>query len=172
MAGDNPRSSSRLIPLGRESAAKLRWVVREVAGDAPEFMREFIALIDRREAASNAWRFGLVGLAQDEAVVHWLAENARRTRVSVKLWASMKKHMRNDTQEVLMDRVHMMRAVRAPSSHISEALSELARIGAVERRQQGRDVRWFISANIATHLTGAARDQAQKDAPPLIVGAE
>lgn len=173
MTDHNPRSSARPTPLGREKAAKLRWLVREVAGgDAPDFVREFVALIDRREASSSGWRFGLIGLAEDEFVVHWIADHALRPRVSAKLWASLKRHTRNDTQEILMDRRQMMRACGASSQNVSDALGELASIGAVERLQQGRDVRWFISAKVATHLTGAARDEAQRQAPTLGAGIE
>lgn len=168
MPADNPRAFNRPIPLGRHEAANLRRHVRVAASGSPEALAKLLAYIDRLEAASNAWRFALVGVAEDEAVAYWIADNARRKGVSSKLWTSCRRHMRTDTQEVLLNRQQMMSRVGASSAHLTEALAELASIGALERRGKGRDVRWFISARIATHLTGVARDEAQQSAPPLL----
>ena len=168
MAVNNHRAPSRPIPLGRDDAAKMRAEVRAHAATSPEAARKLLALIDALEASSSAWRFGMVGLVEDEAVAYWIADNAIRKGLSVKLWASLKRRMRGDTQEVLMDREEMMRLTGASSSHISAALGELASINAIERRGSGRSARWFVCASVATHLTGGARDQAQQAAPPLL----
>lgn len=168
MAADNQRAPNRPIPLGRDEAVRLRMQARAIAAGSPEVLGKLLAFIDRLEGASNAWRFALVGVAEDEAVTYWIADNARRKGVTSKLWASCKRHMRNDTHEVLMDREQMMRRTGASSSHLSAALAELCSINALERRGTGRNVRWFVGAKIATHLTGVARDQAQEAAPPLL----
>ncbi len=168
MAADNPRAPFRAVPLGRDQAAGLRAQARVLASGSPELLAKLLAFIDGLEASSNAWRFALLGLAENEAVVYWIADNARRKGVTSKLWASCKRHMRTDTHEVLLNREQMMRRTGASSSHLSAALAELVSINALERRGTGRDVRWFVSVNIATHLTGAARDNAQEAAPPLL----
>lgn len=171
MAADMARPA-RPTPLGRDDAAELRRLVRLYARSSPALLRDLLALIDRRVAASDPWRFTMVGPIEDEAVSHWLTDHAKRLRVSVRLWASFKRFLRNDTQEILMDRAHMMQVARAPSPHVSQALAELLSIGAVQRVREGREVRWFLSAKIATHLTGAARDEAQQAAPPLLAAIE
>ena len=101
-------------------------------------------------------------------MIYWIADNARRKGVAFKLWASCKRHRRTDTGEVLLNRVAMVRRVGAPSPHISEALAELVSIGALKRLGTSREPRWFVSDKLATNLTGAARDEAQRDAPPLL----
>lgn len=168
MVLDRARDPSRPIPLGRDDVAALRQLVRVIAARSPDAARKLMAFLDGLEPSSSGWRFTMVGDAEDEAVAYWIADNARRKGVASKLWASCKRHRRNDTGEVLMDRREMVRRVGAPSPHISQALAELASIGALERHGTGRDVRWFVSAKLSTKLTGAARDQAQQDAPPLL----
>lgn len=74
-----------------------------------------------------------------------------------------------DTGEIVMDRKQMMEAAEASSSHVSNALSELVKIGALIRHQEGREVRWFMNPNIGTCLTGKAREDAQRSAPTLQV---
>ena len=164
----DPKLNDRVRPLGREEAAELRGVVRLLAASSPLLLRELLAIIDRRTVADGSWRFAMVGPPEDEFVLCWLADNAKRLRVSLRLWGAFKNRLRTDTQQILMDREEMMRVARASSAHVSHALAELLSIGAVERVQEGRDVRWFLSAKVATHLTGAARDEAQQAAPPLL----
>ena len=168
MSAHNYRAPPRPIPLGRCEAAKMRGEIRALAAISPDAARKLLALVDALEASSSAWRFGMVGLSEDEAVLYWIADNACRKGLSIKLWASMKACMRGDAQEVRMDREEMMRLTGASASHLSEALSELASINAIERQGSGRRARWFVCAHVATHLTGVARDKAQQAAPPLL----
>lgn len=168
MAARSGRPVLRLVPLSREKAETMRQDVLVWAHEAPELAAEMLALIDRRTASSNAWRFVMVGAIQNRDVVRWIVKHARRAATSHVLWAEMKANMHTGTNEVMMSRAHMMQATGAPSPHVSEALSELVRIGAIERRKEGRETRWFVSARVATHLSGVARDEAQRIAPPLL----
>lgn len=162
----------RVVPLGREEAADLRRVVRVYARGAPDLLRDLLALIDRREAASSLWRFVMVGPLEEEFVLRWMCDHATRLRVSIRLWAAFRTHLHSGTNQILMDRPMMMERAGCSSPHVSDALAELLSIGALKREQHGRDVRWFVSAKVATHLTGAARDEAQQAAPPLLAAME
>lgn len=168
MAVGTERLHGPVVPLGPNEAADLRRVVRVLASSSPDLLRELLALIDRRVVAASTWRFVMLGPQQDEAVLHWLTDHAKRLRVSIRLWASIRTNLHSGTNEILMNRALMMERARASTSHVSEALAELASIGAVERRRDDGRVRWFLSTKVATHLTGAARDEAQQAAPPLL----
>lgn len=168
MALHNPRAPSRPTPLGRDDLHALREYARSIARRSPAAARKLLAFLDALEPSSNGWRFSMVGDAEEEAVAYWIADNARRKGVTSKLWASCKTHRRTDTGEVLLDRAAMMRRVGASSAHLTEALAELVRIGALKKHGTGRAARWFVSSKLSTNLTGAARDEAQRDAPPLL----
>ncbi len=168
MAAEAERLHDPVVPLGRDEAVQLRRLVRALAARSPALLRELLSLIDRRTVAASTWRFVMLGPAEEEFVLCWLADHATRLRVSLRLWASFKTNLHSGTGEILMPRALMMQRARATTAHVSEALAELAAIGAVERRRDDGRVRWFLSAKVATHLTGAARDEAQQAAPPLL----
>jgi hypothetical protein len=102
---------------------------------------------------------------RDFEVVQWIARNARRTPTSHLLWSLIKGHLHSGTNEVLLNRAQMMQATGASSAHLSEALSEFVRIDVIVRHKEGREVRWFLNPWVATHQSGAARDDAQRIAP-------
>ena len=53
--------------------------------------------------------------------------------------------------------------------HVSSLMGELASINAIERRKQGREVKYFLNPHIATHLPGASAREAARDAAgPLL----
>lgn len=135
--------------------------------EAPDLVNQVVALLDRHTASENGWSFVMLGPPQNRFVVRWINEHAKRPRVSAALWAEFFCHMRTDTGEVVMTRQQMMEATGATSPHISTALAELVSIDALIRQQEGRQVRWFMNPNVGTHLGGAARDDAQRSAPPL-----
>lgn len=168
MGKQTGRPDLRLVPLlNREQGELLCQQVRAMAHIAPEIAAEMLALIDRRTVSTSAWRFGLTGQIENRDVMLWIVEHARRRSISFKLWAHFPCHLAGNN-EIMMNRGHMIEVTGAHSSHVSEALSELARIGAIERRKEGREVRWFMNAKVTTHQSGVARDNAQRVAPKLL----
>ena len=85
----------------------------------------------------------------------------------MQLWARLFAVLPQDSNEVLADREELARAVGCRPQHVSEVMGELEAIGAVYRRKEGRNVRYFVNPMLGTHLTGAMRDKAQTEAPPL-----
>jgi predicted transcriptional regulator len=85
----------------------------------------------------------------------------------VQLWARLFAVLPQDSNEVLADREELARLVGCQPRHVSEIMGELEAIGAVYRRKVGRCVRYFVNPKLGTHLSGAMRDKAQEEAPPL-----
>jgi len=168
MAARLHQFASRAQMLRREQAAELRQLVLGLEGEAPRAVAQIVAVIDRNTAAERGWSFVMLSPMQNRAVVRWINENAQRPRVSAALWAEFFCHMRTDTGEIVMDRKQMMEAAESSSSHVSDALSEFVRIRAVIRHREGRQVRWFMNPRVGTCLSGAAREEAQRQAPPLL----
>jgi DNA-binding transcriptional ArsR family regulator len=153
--------------LSRARAAEARQLVAQLEAQAPGLVGQLLAVIDRNTAAERGWSFVMLSPSQNRAVVRWLMANSRRESVALALWAEFFCHLRTDTGEIVMSRAEMMAASGGTSPHVSVVLSELLSIGAVIRRQEGREVRWFMNPNVATHLTGIAREKAQCTAPKL-----
>ena len=172
MAAQIARFASKAQLLKREEARVLRQLALDFEGEAPRAVAQIVAAIDRNTAAERGWSFVMLGPQQNRAVVLWIDRYAKRPRLSTKLWAEFFCHLRSDTGEIIMTRAEMVDAVSASSAHISEALAELVGIGALIRRREGREVRWFMNSCVGTHLTGAAREAAQRHAPPLLSNAE
>lgn len=168
MAARVHQFASRAQMLRREQAAELRQLVLGLEVEAPRLVAQLVAVIDRNTAADRGWSFVMLSPMQNRAVLRWINQHALRPRLSVALWAEFFCHMRTDTGEIVMDRKAMMEAAEASSSHVSHALAELVRIGALIRHREGRDVRWFMNPSIGTCLTGVAREKAQREAPTLL----
>lgn len=168
MAARVVRFASRADFLKREQAARLREAVEALEPEAPQSARKILAVIDRQTAADKGWSFVMLSPAQNRAVVRWIMAHARRQSVTLALWTEFFCHMRTDTGEVCMSRSEMMEAAGASSSHVSDALRELVEIGALIRHRQGREVRWFMNPRVATCLTGAAREDAQRASPAVV----
>jgi hypothetical protein len=160
--------ASRAALLKRERTAEVRQMILQLEAEAPRLVGQMVALLDRHTVADKGWSFVMLSPAQNRLVVRWIHAHAKRPRVSASLWAEFFCHMRTDTGEICMSRTDMMEATAATSAHVSEALSELVGMGAIIRHKEGREVRFFMNPRVGTHLTGAAREQAQRDAPPLL----
>lgn len=168
MAAGIVRFASRARLLSRERVKALRQLALEFEAEAPQAVAQIVLSIDRNTAAERGWSFVMLSPAQNLAVVLWINESAKRPRLSAALWAQCFCHLRTDTGQVVMTRRQMMEATGATSPHVSEALAELVGIGALSRHQEGREVRWFMNPRVGTHLTGAAREVAQRSAPPIL----
>lgn len=156
----------------RERTLRLRQVALDLVVEAPGLSRELLAVIDRHTTSEDGWRFVLFGPKQNREVVRWIDANAKRPRLSGLLWAELFCNFHPMTGEVLLSRTQMAQAIGCRPQHVSAALAELLGMGALIRRQEGRDVRWFINPLVATCLPGAARDEAQRSAPPLLTVVE
>jgi CRP-like cAMP-binding protein len=168
MAARIVRISAHKSLLRRNRTVRLRQLALELAPEAPGLSREILAVIDRNTASEDAWRFVMFGPLQNRIVVRWIDAHAKRQRLSSLLWAELFCNFHPMTGQVLLNRTQMAEAIGHRPQHVSAALSELLSMGALIRRQEGRDVTWFMNPLVATCVTGAARDEAQRSAPPLL----
>jgi CRP-like cAMP-binding protein len=114
------------------------------------------------------WTFVMISPAQNSAVVSWLLANSKRRTEAVQLWALLFTAMRNDTGEVMLTRAQMAERVGMELQNVSRIMTELESINAIRREKSGRAIRYFMSAQIATHVaTPAARAEARKKSGPL-----
>lgn len=122
----------------------------------------------------GAWRFVMLGPRENAIILQLIADEAKRPKVSMKLWGAMLCRLHADTGEIRMTRQEMMDAAGTKTSgNISVALGELRDWGAITRDEESRTiVRWFLNPRIATHLAEHARPWAQRQAPNVLDLAE
>jgi len=160
--------------LKTDQAAALRQLVLDFPDLPQRAVGELIATIDRQTVSKSGWTFVMLSPEQNAAVVQWLADNSARPIVAMRLWARLFNNLRTDTGEIVQTRDELAEALGCSPRDISEIMGELASVGAISRvreRVAGMRgpglVRYFMNPTIATNLTGAARDQAQAEAPLL-----
>jgi hypothetical protein len=160
--------------LRAETGEQLRRLVLEYP-DLPERARgEIVAAIDRETASEAGWTFVMLNSEQNEAVVQWLRQRSRYPVLAPALWAALFTALRRDTGEIMLSRDELAERVGIRANEVSSVMHELAGIGAIivhrekvaGMRGRGRAV-YLMNPNVATNLTGAARDKAQGAAGPL-----
>ncbi len=174
MAATLRRLRTKAQRLRGEQGAALRQLVLDYP-ELPEQLRgELVATIDRQTASEAGWTFVMLGPEQNAAVVRWLRRNSRCPTLATALWAELFTVLRRDTGQIMLTRDELAGLIGERSDHVGEIMRELASIGAVSTHRErvpgmrgpGRVV-YFMNPNVATNLTGAARDKAQDAAPKL-----
>ena len=167
MAATIAKFRSRKELLDDARGDELRQMILDFP-DIPEDVRSHVAMaVDQRTASSKGWTFIMLSPQQNAAIVRWLNSNSKRPREAVELWALCFTAMRMDTGEICMSRDEMAERVGTKPRHISTIMSELAGIEAIMRKRDGRNVRYFMNANVATHTTGKRRDRQQEEHGPV-----
>jgi hypothetical protein len=167
MAAQITRLSTRGQRLRSEQAAKLRELVLAFAGLDAEAAGRLVAAIDRETAAKWEWPFVMISPVQNAFVVKELMMHSVRPQMAARLWAQLFLYLRLDTGEILASRDELAAQVGAHPNHVSAVMGELVRMRALIRRQEGRNVRWFLNPLVGTGMSAAARDAAQAQAPAL-----
>lgn len=132
----------------------------------PRSRVECLRAIDRDTESTSEWCFIMLSAHENAAVVGFLLDNAKEPKVAVRLWAEMLRYLRLDTGEILRSRDELAATVAVPPRSVSRVMSQLEAIGAINRQRDGRGVRYFLNPNVGTHLAGAARERAQREAGP------
>lgn len=178
MAATITHLANKQDKLRQDQAERLRRALQVVEAEVdvpPELMRDLFGVVERRTASRSRWTFVMLSPSQNAAVVRYLRHNSSRPLVAMELWALCFEHLRQDTGEILLTRDEMAERLGQTADHVSCAMGELAECGAIIRhRERVRGmrgpgmVRYFMNPRVATHLSGAARDQSQKAAPAVL----
>ena len=176
MAAQIARLRTKADRLRSDTAAQLRRLVLDYPGLPERARGEIIGTIDRQTASETAWTFIMLSPDQNAAVARWLSKHSTRPKVALVLWREFFTALRRDTGEVMLTRDELAERVGARPEHVSRVMHELASIGAIivhrekvaGMRGPGRAV-YLMNPNVATNLTGAARDKAQAIAKPVLV---
>jgi predicted transcriptional regulator len=157
-----------------EQAALLRDALAPLQHELPDAYRAVVGYIDRQTCSRNRWTFVMLSPAQNALVVNYLVSSSERPLVAVRLWALCFEHLDVETGEILLRRDQIADLLGQRSAEVSSLMAELVECGAVLRHQEpvagvrGRGyVRYYMNSRVATHLSGAERDAAQKSSPQL-----
>src|SRR3954453_20287093 len=174
MAAHIARLRTKADRLRSETAAQLRQLVLEHPGLPERARGEMVAAIDRLTASEAGWTFVMLSPEQNAVVVRWLGQHSRLPMLALALWGELFTALRRDTGEIVLTRDELAERVGTHPDNVSRIMHELAGIGAIivhrEKvagvRGPGRAV-YLMNPNVATNLTGAARDKAQAEARRL-----
>ena len=168
------RLRSRPDQLHVEQADTLRQLILTFPGLPERAAGAIVAAVDGQTAAENGWTFVMLSPSQNRAVVRWLLRHSSRPQRAVDLWSLLFEHLRRDTGEITLTRDELAAAIDERPDNVSLIMGELEGIGAISRRRERVAgmrgpgmVRYFMNPNVATHLAGQARDQAQARAKPV-----
>jgi hypothetical protein len=174
MAATLRRLRTKADRLQAEQAAELRQFVLDYPALPEGVRRQIVVAIDRQAAAENGWTFVMLSPSQNKAVHRWLVENSERPRKATILWAELFDHLCRDTGEIMLTRDELAEAIDTDPDSVTRIMRELEAIGAIIiRRERVAGTRgparavYFMNPNVATNLSGAARDRAQAEAPKL-----
>lgn len=154
-------------PKAVSALAQLRLALDGIPDLPQELAVRVGTLLDRQERSWRGWHFVMIEPNLYHGVVVRLTGTSKRPLLAVKLWSLLFSKLPPDGNEVQADREELARELGCRPAHVSEVMGELEELGAVYRRKEGRGVRYLVHPSFGTHLTGAARDKAQAEAPRL-----
>lgn len=155
---DRKRDAER---MDRARSRQARQAVLDLA--LPEVVRsQVLDAIDAGTVSESKWRYVMLGIEENLAVMRFLQEKARRPSVAMVLWADILASLRWDTGEVVDSRKVLAERANVEARYVSEIMSLLEGVGVMRRERDGRGVRYFLNSNVGTHLTGALRDRVQE----------
>jgi hypothetical protein len=151
-----------------DQAAEIVRQVRLLGLDA-ETLAKVDAAAKAHVSVTDRWVFVMLSASQNADVIRWINRNSKRPRKAVELWATMLEHLRMEDGAIMASRAELAERVGLKPRDLSSIMTELASINAVIRQKEGRQVRYFLSPWIATHLPSATlRAAARGEAGPLL----
>lgn len=139
------------------------------AGLTPEVASQLaLNLLAHTPKPDKTEPFIMLTASQNAEVVRWINANSKRPQVATMLWALLFTAVHPTTGEILLARADLAERLGIEPRNVSSIMTELVSIGAVQREKRGREVRYFMSPHIATHLpVGEQLAEARTKAPKL-----
>lgn len=153
--------------LDAQQALELKAVLTGYAAQRPEvagLLPVLVSEIDRETTQSDRWEFWMANFPQLADVTDRMTVDAKRLRVSLKVWGVVIRNLDRTNGAVLLSREDIAKQAGVPVNHASAALAELVAWNVLRRFQNGRAAMWALNPNIATRLPGAAGEAARKNA--------
>lgn len=117
-------------------------------------------LPDRAPTSRQDWDVVLVEPHLHDLVVGYLVEHSRRPLKAVRLWSKLLTLLSGEGNEIPASREEIARMVGCRPRDVSEIMGELEMIAVVERRRDGRAVRYFLNPKLAMHAAIMVRGLA------------
>lgn len=164
--GDTIRSFEKARRTKQQAEAEMLERLAKRAGMDPRDAAR-LALSLAPLPKSRTEPFIMMQPAQNAAVNRWLEQNSKRPMKAMRLWAELFTAVHPTTHEIMLSRADLAARTDIEPRTVSEIMTELVRIEAIERRKEGRRVVYSMNPNVATHVAGPeAREEARKAAAP------
>jgi len=152
--------------LGKEQADTLRQLAFEF--DLGEDARAEIdnTLYRLTEEPSERWPFVKISPEQFRYVTRAIRD-CRNVATTLSVWIAAITYVRMDTGEILATREQLAADADTLPCHISRAMTELVKIGAIIRHRRGRKVVYSINPNVGWNGGEGTRQAAARKAPVL-----
>ena len=161
-----------VVKLPRHSRATQEQAreLRNVALDL-ELSKEARAELDNAlhkitEVPGKRWVFVMISPEQFRFVTK-AVQGCRNVATTLSVWTAAITYLRMDTGEILASREQLASDAGTLPRHVSTAMSDLARIGAITRERRGRKTVYSINPTVGWAGGEGARQEAAKGAPQL-----
>ena len=150
----------------REQAMQLRQLAFDL--EMPEDARAHLdnALYRITETPGQRWLFVMINPSQFRFVTK-AVQGCRNVATTLAVWNTAISYIRMDTGEIMASRDQLAEEVGTLPRHVSTAMSELVKIGAIVRHRRGRKMVYSVNPNVGWSGGEGTRQEAAKDAPKL-----
>jgi len=150
----------------REQAEQVRQFMLDL--DIPPDARAHVAnaLYRISETPGRRWLFTMINPEQFRFVGKAI-QGVRNVATTYAVWNAALTYIRMDTGEIVATREQLAEDAGARIEHVSRAMSELTKIGAIVRHRRGRNVVYSVNPHVGWAGGEGARQEAAKDAPKL-----
>ena len=118
------------------------------------------------EEPGERWLFVKISPEQFRYVTKATCKTVRPDQ-TLRVWNAAITYMRQDTGEILATREQLAADANTFPCHVSTAMSELVKIGAIVRQRRGRKVVYSINPTVGWNGGEGSRQAAARKAPAL-----
>ena len=150
----------------RDQAIALRELARDL--DIPDEARHILdnALFKITDKPSKRWTFVMINQQQFRFVAQAISERPDAGK-TLMVWNCAMTYARMDTGEILASREQLAKDARTLPRHVSTAMGELVKIGALLRKRIGRHVIYSINPNVGWAGGEGTRQEAAEFVAPV-----
>jgi hypothetical protein len=122
------------------------------------------ALFKITEAPGKRWLFVMINPEQFRFVAKAITQRPDAGKTLL-VWNCAISHIQMDTGEIVASREKLAEDAGTLPRHVSTAMSELVKIGAIIRQRRGRSVAYFVNPHVGWSGTEGARQEAAEGFP-------